>query len=153
LRKPENPIRTGALSLALLGASDDRTHTFRKSQKKNLRSMLYYDPLLSDKTKAEDEDADTEEAVDEADLLWNNESIASITTSASTAANLDTSLSIVWNCQTTNLVLAFDHRAADLPSNRSIPFQKKGWTNFHSKMKAELISPLSTNLNHWLRLT
>ena len=55
--------------------------------------------------------------------------------------NPDTSLSIVPNCQITDLVLAFNYKAADLLSDKSIPFQKKGWRNFHSKMRAKLISP------------
>ena len=61
------------------------------------------------------------------DSLWNNTSSALTTTSASTVANPDTSLSIVPNCQIIDLVLAFNHKAADLPSDKSIPFQKKGW--------------------------
>jgi len=147
LRKPENSIKTGILLLALLGVSDDRTYAFGKSWKKNLRSTLYYNLLLSDRTKDEDKDADMEEAMDEADLLWNNNNITLTTNSASTVANPDISLSIVLNCQTTNLVPAFNHRTVDLLSNRSIPFQKKGWTNFHSKMKAELTLPLLIILN------
>jgi len=151
LRKPENSIRTGIPLLALLGVSDDRTHAFRKSWKKNLRSMLYHDLLYLDRTEDKVKVTDVEEVVDVADLPWNNENSASITTSASTVANLDISPSIVLNCQTTDLVPAFDHRTADLPSNRLIPFQKKGWTNFHSKTKVELTSPLLTSLNHWSR--
>jgi len=134
--------------LALLGASDVRIHAFEKSWKKNLRSMLYHDPLLLDRTKDKDKDTDVEEAADMADSLRNNKNIALTTTSASTVANLDILLSIVLNCQTTDLVLAFNHRTVDLPSNRSIPFQKKGSTNFHLKMKAELTLPLLTILNH-----
>jgi len=126
LRKPENSIRTGVLLLALLGVSDNRTYTFRKSQKKNLRSMLYYNPLLSDRTK--DKDVDVEEATDAADSPQNNENTTLTTDFAFTVANLDISLSIVPNCQTTDPVLAFNHRTVDLPSDRSIPFQKKGWT-------------------------
>jgi len=140
LRKPENSIRTGIPLLALLGASDNRTHTFGKSQKKNLRSMLYHNPLLLDRTKDKNEDMDAEEVADVADSPQNNESSASITTSASTVANQDILLSIVLNYQTTDLVPAFDHRTVDLPSDRLIPFQKKGWTNFHSKIKVELTS-------------
>jgi len=79
LRKPENSIKTGILLLALLGVSDDRTYAFGKSWKKNLRSTLYYNLLLSDRTKDEDKDADMEEAVDEADLLWNNNNITFVT--------------------------------------------------------------------------
>jgi len=109
--------------------------------------MLYHNLLLLDRTEDEDEDVDAEEIADVADLPWNNESSASITTSASTVANLDISLSIVPNCQTTNLVPTFNHRTVDLPSDKSIPFQKKGWTNFHLKMKVELTLPLLTILN------
>jgi len=110
--------------------------------------MLYHNLLLSDRTEDKDENADMEEAADVAGSLWNNNNIALTTNSASTMANPDISLSIVLNCQTTDLVPAFDHRTADLPSDRSIPFQKKGWTNFHSKMKAELTLPLLIILNH-----
>jgi len=152
-RKPGNSIRIGAPLLALLEDSDNRTHAFKKSQKKNLRSMLSHDPLHLDRTKDKDVDVDVEEAMVVEDSLWNNASSALTTTSASTVANLDTSLSIVLNCQIINLVLAFDHKAADLPSDKSIPFQKKGWKNFHLKMKAKLILPLLTSLNHWLRST
>jgi len=151
LRKPENSIRTGIPLLALLGVLDDRTCAFRKSQKKNLRSTLYHNLLCLDRTKDEVEVADMEEVTDMADLPWNNENSTSITTSASTVANLDILPSIVLNCQTTDLVPAFDHRTADLLSDRLIPFQKKGWTNFYLKMKAELTSPLLTSLNHWSR--
>jgi len=117
--------------------------------------MPSHDPLLSDRTedKVTDTDKDVEEAMDVADLPQKNNNIALITTSACTAAKEDISRSIVWHYQITNLVLAFDHKAADLPSDRSIPFQKKGWRNSHSKMKAELTSPPSTNLNHWSRST
>jgi len=99
--------------------------------------MLSHDPLLLDRTKDKDVDTDAEEAMVVEDSLQNNESSASITTSISTVANPDISLSIVPNCQIIDLVLAFDHKAADLLSNKSIPFQKKGWTNFHLKMKVE----------------
>ena len=120
LRKPENSIETGVPLLALLGASDNRTHIFKKSWKKNLRSTLYHNLLLLGRTKDENMDADV------ADSPQNNGNIASITNSASIVANPDISLSIVPNCQTTNLVPAFNHRTADLPSDKSIPFQKKG---------------------------
>jgi len=115
--------------------------------------MPSHDLLLSDRTKDKDVDTDTEEAVVVEDSLRNNTSSTSITTSVSTVANLDTLLSIVLNCQIINLVLAFNHKAADLPSDKSIPFQKKGWRNFHSKMKAKLILPPLTNLNYWSRST
>jgi len=92
-------------------------------------------------------DEDVKEATDVAGSPQNNDNIALITNSASIVANPDISLSIVPNCQTTNLVPAFDHRIADLPFDRSIPFQKKGWINFHSKMKAELTLPPLIILN------
>ena len=139
--------------LALLEDSDDRTHALEKSWKKNLRSMPSHDPLLLDRTEDKDADADAEEAMVMGDSLQNNANSASTTTSVSTVANLDTSLSIVLNCQIIDLVLAFNHKAADLLSDKSIPFQKKGWRNFHLKRKAKLISPLLTNLNHWSRST
>jgi len=149
LRKPENSIRIGALLLAPLEDSNDRIHTFRKSWKKNLRSMPSHDPLLSDRTKDEDMDVDAEEAVVMEDSLWKNASAASTTTSVSTVAYPDISLSIVLLYQILDLVPVFDHKAADLPSDKSIPFQKKGWRNCHSKTKANLILPPSTNLNYW----
>ena len=108
LRKPENSIKTGVPLLALLGASDDRTHAFGKSWKKNLRSTLYYNPCLLDRTKDKDKDTDAEEAADMAGSLQNNNNITLTTNSASTVANPDISLSIVLNCQTTNLVPAFN---------------------------------------------
>jgi len=108
--------------------------------------MLCHDLLLSDRT--EDEDVDAEEAVVVADLPWNNESSTLTTNFAFTAANLDISLSIVPNCQTIDLVPVFNHRTVDLPSDRSIPFQKKGWTSFHLKTKVELTPPPLTSLNH-----
>jgi len=150
-RKPENSIRIGAPSLALLEDSDDRIRAFGKSQKKNLRSMPSHDPLLSDRTKEEDVDADVDVAVVMGDSLWKNASAVLTITSVSTVAYLDTSLSIVPHCQILDLVPAFDHKAADLPSDKSIPFQKKGWRNCRSKTKANLISLLSTNSNHWSR--
>jgi len=117
--------------------------------------MSSHDPLLLDRTedKVTDADEDAEEAADVADLPQKNDNIALITTSACTVAKEDILRSIVQHYQITDLVLAFDHKAADLPSDRSIPFQKKGWRNSHLKMKAELTSPPSTNLNHWSRST
>jgi len=153
LRKPENSIRTGAPLLALLEDSDDRIHTFKKSQKKNLRSMPSHNPLLLDRTKDKDMDMDMEEATVVEDSLQNNASSASTTTSVFTVAYPDISPSIVPLCQILNLVPACNHKAVDLPSDKLIPFQKKGWRNFHLKMRAKLISPLSTNLNHWSRST
>jgi len=150
-RKPENSIRIGTPSLALLEDSNDRICAFGKSRKKNLRSMPSHDPLLSDRTKEEDVDADVDVAVVMGDSLWKNASTVLTITSVSTVAYLDTLLSIVPHCQILDLVPAFNHKAADLPSDKSIPFQKKGWRNCRSKMKANLISLLSTNLNHWSR--
>ena len=135
--------------LALLEDSDNRIHAFRKSQKKNLRSMPSHNPLLLDRTKDEDEDVAVALATVMEDSLWKNASAASTTTSVSTVAYPDISLSIVPLYRILNLVPAFNHKAADLPSNKSIPFQKKGWRNCHLKMKANLILPPSTNLNHW----
>jgi len=151
LRKPENSIKTGVPLLALLGVLEDRIHASKKSQKKNPRSMHSHNPLLSDRT--EDKNADMEEAMVVDDSLQNNASSALTTTFASIVVYLDTLLSIVLNYQIIDLVLAFDHKAADLPSDKLIPFQKKGCRNSCSKMKAKLILPLLTNLNHWSRST
>jgi len=115
--------------------------------------MPSHDPLLSDRTKDEDTDADAEEAMVVEDLLQNNANTASTTTFVSIAANPDTLQLIVPNYQITNLVPAFNHKVADPPSDKSIPFQKKGWRNCHLKTKANLISLLLTNLNHWSRST
>jgi len=115
--------------------------------------MLFHNLLLLDRTEDEDADADTEEATVMEDSLQKNASATSTTTSVFTMAYLDISPSIVLLCQILNLVLAFDYKAADLLSNKLIPFQKKGWRNFHLKMKAKLILPPSTNLNHWSRST
>jgi len=125
-RKPENLIRIGTLLLALLEDSNDRIPAFGKSQKKNLRSMPSHNPLLSDRTEDEDVDADAEEATVMEDSLRKNANAASTTTSVSTVAYLDISLSIVLLYRILDLVPAFSRRAADLPSNKSIPFQKKG---------------------------
>jgi len=168
-RKPENSIGIGAPSLALLEDSDDRIHAFGKSRKKNLRSMPSHDPLLSDRTEDKDADADMEEDenadadmeededadvdMEEAavveDLPQKNANTVSTTNSVSIVANPDTSLSIVPNCPITGLVPVFDHKAADLLSDKSIPPQKKGWRNCHSKIKVELISLPLINLSHW----
>jgi len=109
--------------------------------------MPSYDPLLSDRT--EDEDAAVAVAVVVEDSLWKNTNAVSTITSVSTAAYPDTSLSTVLRCQIHDLAPVSDHRAADRLSNKSIPFQKKGWRNCHLKMKAKLISLLLINSNHW----
>ena len=83
------------------------------------------------------------------DSLWKNTNAVSTITSVSIVAYPDTSLSTIPHCQIHNLVPVSDHKAADLPSNKSIPFQKKGWRNCHSKTKAKLISLLLINSNHW----
>jgi len=152
-RKPENLIGIGAPLLALLEDSNDRIHAFRKSQKKNLRSMPSHNPLLSDRTEEEDADADMDMATVVEDSLQKNASAVSTITSVSTVAYLDTSLSIVPHCQILDLVPVSDHKAADLPSDKSIPFQKKGWRNCHLKMKAKLILLLLINSNHWSNST
>jgi len=142
-------IKIGAPSLALQEDSDDRIHTFGKSRKKNLRSMLFHDPLLSDRTG--DKDADVAVAVAKVveDLLRKNANTVSTINFVSIVANLDISLSIVPNYPITDLVPVSNHKAADLPSDKSIPFQKKGWRNCHSKTKAKLILLPSINSNHW----
>jgi len=120
LRKPENLIKTCVPLLDLQEVLDDRTHAFEKSQKKNLRSMLYHNPLLSDRTEDEDKgaDVDVEEVTDVENSLRNNDNTTLTTNSVFTIANPDISLSIVPNCQTINLVLAFNHKVVDLPSGK-----------------------------------
>jgi len=88
--------------------------------------MPSHDPLLSDRTEDEDAVVDAEEAVVIEDSLWKNASAALTTTSVSTMAYPDILLSIVPLYRILDLVPAFDHKAADLPSNKLIPFQKKG---------------------------
>jgi len=135
--------------LALLEDSDDRIHASGKSWKKNLRSMPFHDPLLSDRTKEEDVDTDMDMAAVVEDSLWKNTDAISTITSVSIVAYPDTSLSTVPHCQIHNLVPVSDHKAADLLSDKSTPFQKKGWRNCHSKKKAKLISLPLINLNQW----
>jgi len=144
-RKPENSIRIGAPLLALLEDSDDRIHTSRKSWKKNPRSMPSHDPLLSDRTK----DKDMDMAVVVEDSLQKNTNTMSTTNFVSIVANPDISLSIVPNYPITNLVPVSDHKAADCPSDKSIPFQKKEWRNCHLKKKVKLISLPLINSNYW----
>jgi len=84
--------------------------------------MPSYDPLLSDRTKDKDADIDTEEAMVVEDLLQKNANTVLTTNFVSIVANPDILLSIVLNCQTIDLVLAFDHKAADLLSNKLILF-------------------------------
>jgi len=146
-RKPENLIRIGALLLVLLEDSNDRIHAFGKSWKKNLRSMPSHDPLLLDRT--EDEDVDVAVAMVMEGLLWKNANTVLTITSVSIVAYPDTSLSIVPHCQIFDQVPVSDHKAADLLSNKLIPFQKKGWRNCHLTTKAKLISHLLINSNHW----
>jgi len=107
------------------------------------------DPLLSDRTKDEDADTVMAMAMVVEDSLQKNANAVSTITSVSIAAYPDTSLSTVPHCQIHNLVPVSDHKAADLPSDKSIPFQKKGWRNCHLKMKAKLISLPLINSNHW----
>ena len=111
--------------------------------------MPSHDPLLSDRTEDEDADADVDMAAVVEDSPQKNANIVLITTSASTVAHPDTSLSIVPHYQILDQVPVSDHKAADLPSDKSTPFQKKGWRNYCLKTKVNLILPLSTNLNHW----
>ena len=69
--------------LAPLEDSNDGIDAFRKSQKKNLRSMPSHDPLLSDRTEVED--ADVAVAVVVEDSLRKNASAISTITSVSIA--------------------------------------------------------------------
>jgi len=142
-------IRIGAPLQALLEDSDDRIHASGKSQKKNLRSMPSHNPLLLDRTEDEDADVDVAVAVVVEDSLQKNTNTVLTITSVSTVAYLDTSRSIVLHYQILDLVPVSDHKAADLPSDKSIPLQKKGWRNCHLKKKAKLISLLLINSNHW----
>jgi len=88
--------------------------------------MLSHDPLLSDRTEDKDVDKAVAVAVVMEDSLQKNANAVSIITSVSIVAYPDTSLSTVPNCQTHDLGPVSDHKAADRPSGRSIPFQKKG---------------------------
>jgi len=111
--------------------------------------MPSHNPLLSDRTEDENADADVDVATVMEDSLWRNANAISTITFVSTVAYPDTSLSIVPHCQILNLVPVSDHKAADLLSDKSIPFQKKGWRNCHLKMKLKLISLPLINSNHW----
>jgi len=129
--------------LALLEDSNNRIHAFGKSWKKNLRSMPSHNPLLSDRTEDKDVDMAMAVAVVVEDSLWKNANAISTITSVSIVAYLDISLSTIPHCQIHDLVPVLDHKAADCPSDKSIPFQKKGWRNCHSKTKVKLILLLS----------
>jgi len=109
--------------------------------------MPSHDPLLSDRTKDDDADAAMAMAMVVEDSLWKSANVISTITSVSIVAYPDILLSIVPHCQTLDLVPVSDHKAADLLSDKSIPFQKKGWRNCHSK-KAKLISLPLINSNH-----
>jgi len=111
--------------------------------------MPSHDPLLLDRTEDENTDAAVAVAVVMEDSLQKNANTVSTITSVSTAAYPDTSLSTVLHCQIHNLVPVSNHKAADRPSDKSIPFQKKGWRNCHLKTKANLISLPLINSNHW----
>jgi len=111
--------------------------------------MPFHDPLLSDRTKDEDTDAAVAVVMVVEDSLWKNANAVSTITSVSIVPYPDTSLSTVLHCQIHDLVPVSDHKAVDLPSDKSIPFQKKGWRNCHLKTKANLISLPLTNSNHW----
>jgi len=84
--------------------------------------MPSHDPLLSDRTKDKDVDTAVAVAMVVEDSLWKNASTVSTITSVSTVAYLDISLSIVLHCQILDLVPVSDHKAADLPSDKLIPF-------------------------------
>jgi len=102
-----------------------------------------------DRTEDEDADMDVDVAAVVEDSLQKNANAISTITSVSIVAYPDTSLSTVLHCQILDLVPVSNHKAVDLPSDKSIPFQKKGWRNCHLKMKAKLISLLLINSNHW----
>jgi len=111
--------------------------------------MPSHDPLLSDRTKDKDADMAVAMAVVVEDSLRKNASTISTITSVSIAVYPDILLPIVPPYPILNQVPISDHKVADCLSTKSIPFQKKGWRNCHSKTKANSISLPSTNLNHW----
>jgi len=111
--------------------------------------MPSHDPLLSDRTEDENADVAMAVAMVVEDSLQKNANAILTITCVSTAAYPDTSLSTVPHCQIYDLVPVSNHKAADRPSDKSIPFQKKGWRNCHSKMKANLILIPLINSNHW----
>jgi len=78
-------IRIGAPSLVLLEDSNVGIHAFRKSRKKNPRSMPSHDPLLSDRTEDEDTDVAVAVAMVVEDSLQKNASAVSIITYISIA--------------------------------------------------------------------
>jgi len=88
--------------------------------------MPSYDPLLLDRTEDKDADVDAEEAAVVEDSPWKNASAALTTTFVFTVAYLDILPSIVLLCQILDQAPAFNHKAVDLPSDKLIPFQKKG---------------------------
>ena len=138
-------VRIGTPLLVLLEDSNIGIHAFGKSQKKNLRSMPSHNPLLSDRT----EDKVVVVAVVVEDSLWKNANAISIITFVSIAVYPDILLPIVPPYPILDLVPISDHKAADHLSDKSIPFQKKGWRNCHLRIKANLISLPLTNSNHW----
>jgi len=148
-RRPENLIGIGAPLLALLEDSNTGIHTSGKSWKKNPRSMPSHNPLLSDRTEDEDADVAVAMVVVVEDSLRKSVNTALTINFVSIAAHLDISPPIVPPYPILDLVPISDHKAADCLSDKSIPFQKKGWRNCHSKTKANLISLPLTNLNHW----
>jgi len=111
--------------------------------------MPSHNPLLLDRTKDEDADVAVAMATVMEDSLWKNANAVSTIISVSIVAYPDTSLSTIPHCQIHDLVPVSDHKAVDCLSDKSIPFQKKGWRNCHLKRKAELISLPLINSNHW----
>ena len=99
--------------------------------------MLSHNPLLSDRTKDKDVDAAKAVAVVEEDSLQKNANAISTIISVSIAVHPDILLPIVLPYPILNLVRISDHKVADRLSDKSIPFQKKGWRNCHLKMKVE----------------
>jgi len=95
--------------------------------------MPSHDPLLSDRT--EDKDADMAVVVE--DSPQKNANTALTITFVSTALYLDILRPIVPPYPILDLAPILGHKAADYRSDKSIPFQKKGWRNCHSKTKAE----------------
>jgi len=111
--------------------------------------MPSHNPLPSDRTKDKDADMAVAMAVVVEDSLRKNANAISTITFVSIVVYPDISPSTVLHCQILDPVPVSDHKAVDLLSDKSIPFQKKGWRNCHSKTKAKSILLLLTNSNHW----
>jgi len=97
--------------------------------------------------RTEDKDADAAVVVE--DSLQKSANVISTINFVSIALPPDISPSIVLPYLILDLVPVSDHKAVDHLSDKSIPFQKKGWRNCHLKKKAKLISLPLINSSHW----